>query len=381
MARAFGTLWRLGPAFLLRNIETSGAHRGARVADKQSDAANQTTRNRRDPDNRDQRPTPTLYQDLIPIPVMTLDSETAVRPVPASNNEASAVCGWCGAPLRPAGHDGFGTEHCGVCGARTTWPVPTDTELELAYGPWYRPQSGRFGGLGDRALRALRGRLAGRLDRIAPNGPILDVGAGDGALLDALAGVGRNAIGLERHSKRPDIREAELSDLDGPFAAIVFWHSLEHLREAGSELARASRLLSPGGVIVVAMPNPASLQARAFGERWLALDLPRHLVHVPAPALLARLRELELEPTRVSYLRGGQVVFGWLHGLVGSLPSHPDLYDAIRKPEARRAPLPPGQRVLALSAAAVALPVAAGCAVTEAGLRRGGTVYVEAHRA
>ena len=92
-----------------------------------------------------------------------------------------------------------------------------------------------------------------------------------------------------------------------------------------AELERATRLLAPGGVIVIAMPNPASLQARAFGERWLALDLPRHLVHVPAPALLARLRELGLEPTRVSYLRGGPVGVGWLHGLVGSLPSPPDL--------------------------------------------------------
>jgi SAM-dependent methyltransferase len=259
--------------------------------------------------------------------------------------------------------------------------MPTDAELELAYGSWYRPEDGRFGGFGDRALRALRGRLARRLDQIAPAGPVLDVGAGDGALLDALAAVGRDGIGIERHSDRPDVREAALSELDGPFAAIVFWHSLEHLRDAGSELERAARLLAPGGVIVIAMPNPASLQARAFGERWLALDLPRHLVHVPAPVLLARLRKLGLEPTRVSYLRGGQVVFGWLHGLVGSLPSHPDLYDAIRRPAARQAALPPSRRALALSAAAVALPVAAVCALTEAGLRRGGTVYVEAHRA
>ena len=65
------------------------------------------------------------------------------------------------------------------------------------------------------------------------------MGAGDGALLDALAAVGRDAIGLERHSDRPDVREAELSDLDGPFAAIVFWHSLEHLRDAGSRSSSA----------------------------------------------------------------------------------------------------------------------------------------------
>ena len=125
---------------------------------------------------------------------------------------------------------------------------------------------------------------------------------------------------------------------------------------------------------------PASLQARAFGDRWLHLDLPLHLVHVPAPALLARLRALGTRVERVSYLRGGQVVFGWLHGLVGLLPGHPDLYDAIRRPDARRRPMSGGRRLATLAAAAVALVPAAACALVEAGLRRGGTVYVEARR-
>jgi hypothetical protein len=129
------------------------------------------------------------------------------------------------------------------------------------------------------------------------------------------------------------------------------------------------------------MPNPASIQAQVFGDRWFALDLPRHLVHVPAAALLARLRSLGLSPSRVSYLRGGQVVFGWLHGIVGALPSHPDLYDAIRRPEARREPLSPGRRAMTLAIAVLALPLAAACAGVEVLLRRGGTIYVEARRA
>jgi hypothetical protein len=163
-------------------------------------------------------------------------------------------------------------------------------------------------------------------------------------------------------------------------ARIVFWHSLEHLRHAGTALDRAAQLLAPGGILVVAIPNLDSLQARAFGERWFALDLPRHLVHVPARALIERLRELGLEPARVSYLRGGQVVFGWLHGIVGSLPGHPDLYDAIRRPEARRGPIPVRERAATLVAGALALPISTACALLEASLRRGGTVYVEARR-
>src|SRR5256885_270965 len=88
---------------------------------------------------------------------------------------------------------------------------------------------------------------------------------------------------------------ADIADLDRrDFAAIVFWHSLEHLPRPADALARAAELLAPGGVLVVAAPNSDSLQARLFKDRWLALDLPRHLVHLPARALVERLRELGL---------------------------------------------------------------------------------------
>jgi Methyltransferase domain len=297
----------------------------------------------------------------------------------STDPETGAHCAWCGAALRPAA--GADTPLCARCGARTTWPTPTDEELERAYGSWYRPEGGRFGGPGDRLLRRLRGRLARRLNRIAPPGPILDVGAGDGALLDALEAAGRDAVGLERRSDREDVRTAEIAEVEGRWAAVVFWHSLEHLRDPRAALEHAAGLLETAGVMVIAMPNSASLQARIFGDRWFALDIPRHLVHVPAQALLARLRELGLRPTRISYSRGGQTVFGWLHGIVGTLPGKPDLYDAIRRSEARRAPLSGGRRALTLGAAALALPLAALCAAVEVVLRRGGTVYVEAHRA
>jgi hypothetical protein len=128
------------------------------------------------------------------------------------------------------------------------------------------------------------------------------------------------------------------------------------------------------------VPNTASLQARVFGDRWFHLDLPRHLVHLPAAALTARLRSLGLAVTRVSHWRGGQVLFGWLHGLVGALPGRLDLYDAIRRPEARSRPMPGHRRALALAAAVALSPLAALASALEVALRRGGTVYVEARR-
>jgi SAM-dependent methyltransferase len=289
------------------------------------------------------------------------------------------VCAWCGGSLDGTATRLAGRVRCDGCGVANTDPWPTAEELEAAYGGWYRPASGRFSGLGDAILRRTRGRLARRLDRVASSGRVLDVGAGDGALLDALAARGRPALGVERQSTRPDVRVAvDLSDIDGEWAAIVFWHSLEHLAAAGEELERAVGMLAPGGLLVIAVPNVASIQAAIFGHRWLALDLPRHLVHLSDLALIDRVRSLGLEIERVSYWRGGQVVFGWLHGIVGALPSHPDLYDAIRRPNARRRPISPATRALLLATGALALPLAALGAAIEIALRRGGSVYVEA---
>lgn len=293
---------------------------------------------------------------------------------------ASSACVWCGAPLED-GERLPGRIRCSRCGAATTDPWPSEAELDAAYAGPYRPDGGRFSGPGDLLLRRARSLLASRLDAIAPPGPVLDVGAGDGALLDALHRVGREATGLEREATRDDVLAQDLDEVEGRWAAIVFWHSLEHLPQPGHAVQRAVELLAPGGALVVAVPNSESLQCRIFGRRWLALDPPRHLVHLGSGTLRRRLAELGLRVERVSYLRGGQVLFGWLDGLVGLLPGHPSLYDAIRQPRARFAPLSRGRRLLILAAGAALLPLAFLGTAVEVALRRGGTVYVEARAA
>jgi SAM-dependent methyltransferase len=292
----------------------------------------------------------------------------------------SAQCIWCGAPARPGGGR---LARCKVCGAATTYPAPDDAELEQAYNSWYRPGSGRFAAGGDRFLRFSRGTLARRVDRRAPPGPVLDVGAGDGVLLDALHARGREAAGLERDSSRSDVYRRELAQFEerrGEWAAVVLWHTLEHLREPAAGLDRAIELLVPGGLLVVAVPNLDSWQARALGDRWLALDLPRHLVHLPADALVERIRSRGMRVERISHWRGGQIVFGWLHGLVGSVPGRPDLYAAIRRPAARSRELTASQRSLTLAAGVALFPAAVALSGAEIAARSGGSVCVEARR-
>ena len=289
-------------------------------------------------------------------------------------------CAWCDHQFDRTDSYLTGRVRCAHCGVATTSPWPSDEQLSAAYADWYRPQSGRFSGLGDKVIRRTRSALADRLHRVLPPGPVLDVGAGDGTLVEAFVRRGREAVGLEPHASGPHIRNAEVEEVDGTWSAVIFWHSLEHLRQPARALSHAATLVAPGGTLVVAVPNATSLQARAFGDRWLALDLPRHLVHLSPPALLSKIEALGLRVERVSYLRGGQVVFGWVHGFVGRLPGHPDLYDAIRRSEARQAAHSPALRLYALGAAVIALPFALVATAVEVTARSGGTIYIEARR-
>src|SRR4051812_30063460 len=120
----------------------------------------------------------------------------------ARDSERSpANCAWCGASLGATATRLGGRRRCPSCGAATTDPWPKPAELDRAYAR-YRPESGRFSWFGDALLGRTRARLAERIDRLAPPGRVLDVGAGDGALVDGLCARGREALGLERTARR-----------------------------------------------------------------------------------------------------------------------------------------------------------------------------------
>src|SRR2546429_4465682 len=56
-------------------------------------------------------------------------------------------------------------------------------------------------------------------------------------------------------------------------------HSLEHVPGPMANLGRVLRLLRPGGLLAISVPNFDSWERRRFGSAWFHLDLPRHRTH------------------------------------------------------------------------------------------------------
>jgi SAM-dependent methyltransferase len=145
-------------------------------------------------------------------------------------------------------------------------------------------------------------------------GRVLDVGCGPGLLLREFRRLGWRCEGTElseasaeraRRLAAARVHVGALTTLHLPgarFDAIVLWHVLEHLPDPARVLAEVARLLRPGGVALIGVPNFGSPEAGLARGGWYHLAVPRHLTHF-TPGTIGRLIEdAGLDARRVSFL-------------------------------------------------------------------------------
>jgi SAM-dependent methyltransferase len=132
-------------------------------------------------------------------------------------------------------------------------------------------------------------------------GRLLDYGCGAGAYLAHAQAQGWATTGYEpsaeaRNAAQPGLKiQSSPTDLHGPFDVITLWHVLEHLPEPASDLDQLHKLLAPGGVLVIAVPNRAAWDAQYYQTHWAAYDVPRHLWHFEPANIQALLQRLGLQ--------------------------------------------------------------------------------------
>ncbi|MDP3229860.1 MAG: class I SAM-dependent methyltransferase [Acidovorax sp.] len=80
-----------------------------------------------------------------------------------------------------------------------------------------------------------------------------------------------------------------------PHDVIAIWHVFEHLADPRAFLSSAAANLKPGGILVVAMPNPDAWQFRVMGRHWPHVDAPRHLFLIPENAMTNLAAQFGLE--------------------------------------------------------------------------------------
>lgn len=252
----------------------------------------------------------------------------SVSGVIADSPDATHVtlaCAWCEQPLRAAMPGSSAPLRCAVCGSRTG-ASPSDEQLARLVA-----EAPAETGAGDDApaehrcsvaellRRRARRRLAHRVAVMAPPGPVLDVGSGDATLLDALRGAGRVATGIGRSSAGADLYDADITELGGRYAAIVFWQSLGRVPAPRAALEHAAALLKPDGLLTIAQPTSVGLPALTDRLRGEPAGPPR--VKIPQRVLVERLHALGLEVLYADRVRDRSGLAGWSATLLGGVVS------------------------------------------------------------
>lgn len=176
---------------------------------------------------------------------------------------------------------------CRECGLGVLDPFPSQDQVASFYvDDFYTADGKRFQGW----VEKLRGILAWMrgigLNRAASaKGRLLDFGAGAGHFARVQEERGWEVYAVDPYSGKAT--SGDVCEQDGDriklkfpnhyFDVVTLWYVIEHLRDPALAIAEFYRILKPGGILVLAQQDFASVQARLFGTRWLILDPPRHI--------------------------------------------------------------------------------------------------------
>ncbi len=183
---------------------------------------------------------------------------------------------------------------CTQCALVYQNPRPTFNEMGAHYPPEYDSYTPNLAEqkipwLLRRAYNYGIGKRMRMITDVKPGGRLLDVGCATGTFLNGMRAHPQwTLFGVEVNEHAARIAQDSGLNVftgtleaarfpDNHFDAITLWDVFEHLHDPRASLAELHRILAPGGVLVMRVPNLDSWDAKWFGETWAGLDAPRHL--------------------------------------------------------------------------------------------------------
>ncbi len=238
-----------------------------------------------------------------------------MNPEPQSETTCCNLCRSDNAETVFTGHDllhdlpgEFSWKRCRRCGLLYLSPRPGPENMARYYPADYMPfvsaieEEAHIWRRWDRRYgMAKRCKIVTR--HAGHPGRLLDVGCATGVFLDAMRRYGWDVQGVEpneaaatyaREKLDLNVFAGDLCQAEFPahaFDAVTLWDVLEHVYDPRATLAELARILRPGGLLVLSLPNPESWEVPLLGRYWAGWDVPRHLHLFTRPVLNRYLNE------------------------------------------------------------------------------------------
>ncbi len=183
-------------------------------------------------------------------------------------------------------YEGIIIGKCATCGTMKTFPPKNSAAFDPqeSHTSVYEKDVRKF--------EKLFQPIASKIKSYKPAGRILDVGCATGILLSLLKKEGYDITGIEPNRKEYLKANKRLGSTvinatiniytrkhRKKFDVIIYNHVLEHIRDVGGELALAKRILKPGGIIVIGLPNTDNIIFSLRKKYWEFLMPTQHFWH------------------------------------------------------------------------------------------------------
>jgi 2-polyprenyl-3-methyl-5-hydroxy-6-metoxy-1,4-benzoquinol methylase len=233
-------------------------------------------------------------------------------------------CPTCGSdqPLPEIDKDHMRIVRCGVCDLVYVSPTFDEAHYKTVYRSAEYQDIVRDLGIRSHEYRVERfgrervGIMAEHVHVVRPR--LLDVGCSTGFVVEAARDAGWEAIGLDLNpsaveygrSRGLDLRNVALEDAgfgDAEFDALSLFDVLEHLHDPVRTLRACTRLLRPGGILFLYVPNYDSASRLLMG-RDAHFIWPTHHLNYYTPATLRDLLQREGMSTEYLATEGLDIV-------------------------------------------------------------------------
>lgn len=189
----------------------------------------------------------------------------------------------------------FNIMECTNCGFRFTNPRPEYKELgryyqSTAYISHSNTRKGLFNWIYQKVRKYTLAQKYRMISSLSAGSSILDIGCATGEFLAYMKKKSWITTGIEPDENARKMAvdnhqlhvfpESHINTLEeDSFDVITLWHVLEHVSDLKGRMQDLQRLLKPGGIILIAVPNSDSFDATHYKSNWAAYDVPRHLYH------------------------------------------------------------------------------------------------------
>lgn len=200
---------------------------------------------------------------------------------------------------------------CQSCGLEKQFPLPTVEELKEYYDESYSTGMYKdFTDASDIKYLTAKHRLKNVIPYCQP-GRLLDIGCSNGSFIAHAKESGLHAEGIDLSAVA--IREAQERGLTAfcttaeefdpgyRYETITFFDVLEHVLDPFGFLQSVHRLLAPGGMVALTVPNHGSLIRKLMGHRWYFYIPEEHLHYFNPSTISALLGRAGFEVKRCSW--------------------------------------------------------------------------------